>query len=103
MKITLRSKKSHAPVTIINSYAPNTGFNEKEKEDRWTHMEETLKRTPGKHIIIWRAYANGQIGNIPAEEATPRKIIGNQAKNENAEPGNGKEIRKYDTNKTRYQ
>ena len=45
-----------------------------------------------KHLIIWRADANGQIGEIKHEEEKQRRIIGPHTKQKGAEKGNGKQV-----------
>ena len=62
MKITLNSEQSHTPITILNTYAPHQGKNKAEQQEHWEEVQKTIKEIPTKHLIIWCADANGQIG-----------------------------------------
>ena len=92
MKITMHSEESHTPVTIINTYAPHQGKTKTEQQEHWKMVQQTLKTTPRKHLTIWCADANGQIGKITQEEEKPRRIFGPYVKQEKAEKGNGRAI-----------
>ena len=92
MKITLRSDESHTPVAITNTYAPHQGKTKVEQDAHWKQAQQTIADTPSKHLKIWCADANGQIGKIKQEEQKPRGIFGPFRKQEEAEKGNGKSI-----------
>jgi len=57
-------------------------------------VQETIQQIPQKHLTIWRADTNGQIGKIAAEEEKTRRIIGPYTKQKEAEKGNGKQVSK---------
>ena len=62
MHLTLQSQNSHRPKAILNTYASHSGKGKKEQKDHWRQVKETLEIIPTRHIIIWCADANGQIG-----------------------------------------
>jgi len=43
------------------------------------------RKIPKRHLTIWCADANGEIGKIKAEEDKPRRIFGPYRKQEKAE------------------
>lgn len=64
IKHTIRSNKSHTPVTIVNTYAPHKGERNPDQKEHWGEAQQSTQWTPGKHLIIWRADANGEIGEL---------------------------------------
>ena len=51
------------PIHIISTYAPHNGRNEETKNHHWGDVQELLNKTCKRHLILWGAAANGQIGN----------------------------------------
>ena len=92
MKITLHSERSHTPLTIINTYAPHQGKTKVEQQEHWKRVKEIVANTPRKHLTLWRAGANGQMGKLREGEETPQRIIGPYTKGRKAEIGNGRAI-----------
>ena len=43
MHLTLQSKKSHKPITILNTYAPGKSKGEKEQQEHWQKVKEILE------------------------------------------------------------
>jgi len=62
VKITLHIAQAHTPIAIINTYASHKGKTKQEQHEHWKHVHEVVKDTPRRHLIIWRADANGQMG-----------------------------------------
>ena len=60
--------KSDAPIHIISTYAPHNGHTEETKRRHWEGVQELIKKTCKKHLIIWGTDANGQLGNRNREE-----------------------------------
>ena len=68
LRVTLGQAKSKMPIHIISTYAPHNGHTEATKRIRWGDVKELLNKTCSRHLIIWVAVANGQIGNRNHEE-----------------------------------
>lgn len=90
MHLTLQSNKTHTPITILNTYAPDNSKGRKEQKEHWQKVKEVLGRISKKHIIIWRTDANEQIGKIKQSEQDTPTIIGNNTNLQEAEKGNRK-------------
>ena len=90
MTVTLHSDHSHTPLTIVNSYAPHSGYSYIDKKTHWQTVNSTLSRIPKTNLIIWGADANGQISHKDnTQSALERKIVGEYTFAEKTEKGNG--------------
>ena len=56
-------EKATMPIHVISTYAPHSGHKEETRRRRWQDVNELLNKTCKRHLIIWGADANGQIGN----------------------------------------
>ena len=97
LRVTLDRAKSKMPIHIISTYAPRNGHTEGTERQHWGDVKELLSKTCERHLIVWGADANGQIGNRNHEEGekyaqkehSDRRIIGPYAKASETEQGNG--------------
>ena len=63
VRVTLDRKNSRMPNHIISEYAPRNGRTEEDRRRRWKDVNEILQNTCKRHMIMWRADANGQLGS----------------------------------------
>ena len=63
MRVTLGHFKAKMPIHILPTYAPHNGYSEEIKNQHWENVQELLNKTCKRHLIIWGAHANGQLGN----------------------------------------
>jgi len=94
MTVTLHDKPGDIHITIMVTYAPHTGYSKKEKAEHWQNAKHTLTQIPKRHLTIWRADANGQLGPVEEQKEEYRKIIGPHTLATQMEPGNGTSIGK---------
>ena len=116
IQMTLNGEHFRTPTIIINTYAPNQGYNEEEKKKYWkticTEMKKNRKlnevnneqRINNRIPMIWMTDNNGEIGRGPKEEKIKKcshaellrlkknQIIGKHTRRKNIEPGNGREF-----------
>ena len=57
------------PIQILTTYAPHNGKTEEDRMQHWGEVKEILNKTCKRHMIIWRADANGQIGRDEGDGA----------------------------------
>ena len=62
MTSALHDKPKDIPITIIVTYAPHTGYSKEEKKEHWGKTRHTIDTIPKRHMTIWCADANGQLG-----------------------------------------
>ena len=62
LRVTLDRYKSEKPIHILSTYAPHNGHTEAERKQQWEEFKEILNKTCKRHMIIWCADANGQLG-----------------------------------------
>ena len=60
--VTLDRKKPSIPIQILTTYSPHNGHTE-DRRKRLCDAKEILHKTCKRHMIIWRADANGHPGN----------------------------------------
>jgi len=89
MQVTLHSPKSRTPLTILCTYAPQSGKKKTEQKAHWEQVQNTINEIPNKHILICCADTNGQLGQHTNEENGSVKIVGPYAKAKQTEKGNG--------------
>ena len=88
--ITLDTPNNPIPVTIINTYAPHKGYRDEIRKEHWEKVTKQLGKIPKKHLKIWTADTNGQVGRGSAKTGTKiAKIIGPETHSKNTEKGNG--------------
>jgi len=92
--LTLHGGAKDTPITVITTYAPHTGYSQKDKKDHWGKVQGTINVIPKKHRAIWRADANGQHGPSEKHLNTYEKIIGPHVNATELEAGNGKSLEK---------
>ena len=100
LRVTLDPAKSKMPIRIISTYAPHNGHTEEEKT-KLGDVSEQLNKTCRRHLIIWGADENGQLGNrkMKKQKNMPREypdqeIIGPYAKASKTDRGNGAQLRR---------
>ena len=64
LRATLDHAKSKIRIQILSTYAPSNGHAEEERRQHWGEVKETLNETCERHLLIWGADANGQLGRI---------------------------------------
>jgi len=89
MTITLDREQTHTPIAIIATYAPHQGYNNHEKNKHWEQVGKMLQEIPRKHMKIWGADANGQLGRDTTRPEQYNKIIGPFTKQATPGKGNG--------------
>jgi len=100
IRVTLDQDKAIIPIHVISTYAAHSGHNEETRQQHWQDVQELLNKTSKRHLIIWGADANGQLGNRnKAEDARytrqagqVQSIIGPYTKAERTEKGNGSDL-----------
>ena len=60
--VTLDTKNNPIPVTILNTYAPHSGYTIIEKGKYWEEVKKTYKNISKHHLTIWATDNNGQLG-----------------------------------------
>ena len=60
IQVTLHSKNSHTPLTILCTYAPHSGKTKIQQKEHWGEVENTIEAFPNRHMLIWCTDANGQ-------------------------------------------
>ena len=68
MGVTQDRYKSKMPIQILSTYDPHNGHTETDRRQQWGEVKETLNTTCERHMIIWCADANGQLGRDKEEE-----------------------------------
>ena len=76
-------------IAALSTYAPHNGYTVGERNQHWKLAQETIEEIPTTNLSIWRADANGEIGNRNRNGANINKIIGIDTMARTAEPGNG--------------
>ena len=62
------------PLEILNSYAPRKSYPKEEQKEHWGKVEIVIEPIPRKHMAIWCANTNGQLGEVKENgEITPPK------------------------------
>ena len=61
-QVTTGRKNSKMPIDILTTYAPHTGHTEADRNQRWGEVKEIMNKTCKRHMVTWRADANGKIG-----------------------------------------
>ena len=89
MYIALGSWKSHAPITILATYAPRSARKKEEQKEHWEQINDILVKISTGHIIICCADANGHIGEITNSEMEPQRIIWQNANAKISQKGIG--------------
>ena len=100
IRVTLDQEKAKMPIQVISTYAPHSGHKEETRQQHWKDVNELLNKTSKRHLIIWGADANGQIGNNEQnkerEQANKAKrtkhIIGPYTKRKCIGKGNGTDL-----------
>ena len=72
------------------------------QNEHWGKVRQTLQETSNRHMLIWCADANGQLGTQNTIEHGCCKIVGPHVKQENKK-GNGETFYRHVNNTTRYQ
>ena len=62
LRVTLDRYRSKMPIHILSNYAPHNGHSEADRIQHWGEVKEIHNQTCKRHMIIWRADANGQLG-----------------------------------------
>ena len=70
LRVTLGRCKSKMPIQIRPTYAPRNGHAEAERRQHWEEVKEIFNRICKRHMTIWRADANGQLGRDKEAEKT---------------------------------
>ena len=83
-------QKAHAPLTIVNTFAPHGETEKANLIERRKHVGEVLGEIPPRRILIWRADVNGKLGKASCRQAHGQKIIWPYADAEKTEAGDGK-------------
>ena len=103
-RVTIGSKNSKIPIQILCTYAPRSGRAEEGRRHRRGDFKEITNKTCTRHMVIWRADANGQLGRDgEAEEEEGQSATRNHASERIVGPytrsgnrkGNGKKYNKY--------
>jgi len=94
LKTELKSNKATSHITILTSYAPRKCYKHEIRDQNRKALGQVLPRIPRKHLCIWCADANGQLGNRSKTAQEITKIVGQNTMAETTEKGNGKAIRK---------
>ena len=68
MTATLQHEQSITPITILTTYAPHKGYTSTDRKKHWGEVEQTIQEIPKRHMVIWRADANGQLGRVNQEK-----------------------------------
>ena len=93
MSVTLHCAKSDTPITIICSYDPLAQERPKKHDENAVKNRRNAQKHPNKHIIMWRADANGKLGQPGKTHLPHMKIIGPDKNAPKTEPGNGSALR----------
>ena len=56
------------PIQIHPNYTPRNGHAEADRRQRWGEVKEILNKTCKRHMIIWCADANENLGRDKEEE-----------------------------------
>ena len=72
IRVTLGHAKSKMPIHIVSTYAPRNGHTEEARGKHWGGAKELLNETCRRHLILWGADANGQMGNRNQSEEEER-------------------------------
>ena len=62
LRVALGRKNSNMPIQILTTYAPHNGHTEEDRKQHWKEVKEILNEKCKRHIIIWCAVPNGQMG-----------------------------------------
>ena len=81
-------------ITILVTYAPNSGYTKKEKQIHWTLVQETLSTVQKTHMTLCCADANGKLGNKTREGPKIQNVIGVNTVASLTEPENGNSLKK---------
>ena len=73
IKETLDRQHSNMPIQIISTYAPHNGHAEEDRTQHWKEVKGILNKTCKRHMIIWCADANGQLGRDKEEGKKPQR------------------------------
>ena len=68
LRVTLGRYESKIPIHIIPTYAPHNGHAAAERRQRWEEDKEILNKARKRHMVIWCADANGQLGRDKEDE-----------------------------------
>ena len=63
LRVTLDHAKAKMPIHVISTYAPHIRHAEETSRKHRGDVQEILNKTCNRHLIIWGADANGQMGN----------------------------------------
>ena len=62
LKVTIDNQHSNMHIQIISTYAPKNGHAEEDRRQHWGEVREIPNKTCKRHMTIWCADANGQLG-----------------------------------------
>jgi len=74
--VTLQSKNSHKPLTILNTYAPHKGYAKLEQKEHWGKANQSIENTKSKYVNMarrhrWGNWENKNRGGIAAGNNWP--------------------------------
>jgi len=82
------------PLSIVVTYAPHQGYTEQERQERWGKVQQTIGQIPKRHMSLWGADTNGELGRDADRPEKYLKSIGPLTIHDKPEKGNGSRLAK---------
>ena len=115
IQMTLQGEHFRNPILLINTYAPNQGYDDESRKQYWKDVckefklnkkmnDDNEKKHSSRIPLIWLTDNNGEIGRTKTDEKEKKcthaeknrqqkiEIIGKHTRRKNIEPGNGREF-----------
>ena len=93
-RVTMGRGNANMPARVLITCDPHNGHKEEDRKHHWGEVKEILNKKYRRHMAIWRADANGQLGRDGAEgekhnkNNAIRNIIGPYTREIKTEKGN---------------